>query len=100
MGEVISIEELNVDISVQSSESVLQINEQNNNLIINEQVINISLDSSPILIEIVNPDTIGPPGPPGSGSGSIHNYFPGGMGGVSVGMSGILILRVASKRVL
>ena len=74
----IIVEENATDIGVAVADTSLNIIEQNSSLNIVEQITSVNIDTAAILVEIVNPDTIGPPGPPGSGSGSSNNYFPGG----------------------
>ncbi len=74
----IVVEENTTDIGVTVADTSLTVVEQVSSLNIVEQTTSVNIDTAAILVEIVNPDTIGPPGPPGSGSGSSNNYFPGG----------------------
>ena len=73
----IVVEENATDIGVTVADTSLTVVEQVSSLNIVEQTTSVNIDTAAILVEIVNPDTIGPPGPPGSGSGSSNNYFPG-----------------------
>lgn len=74
----IIVEENVTEFGITTADTALTIVEQVSSLNIVEQTTSVNIDTAAILVEIVNPDTIGPPGPPGSGSGSSNNYFPGG----------------------
>ncbi len=74
----IVVEENATELGITTADTALTVVEQVSSLNIVEQTTSVNIDTAAILVEIVNPDTIGPPGPPGSGSGSSNNYFPGG----------------------
>lgn len=75
----IVVEENVTELGITTADTALTVVEQVSSLNIVEQTTSVNIDTAAILVEIVNPDTIGPPGPPGSGgSGTANNYFPGG----------------------